>query len=133
MDIEVVDETVLELPPESNDSIYNSYKKWQETRNSGDTPEDTMLAYLKEIATMHQPTTLQNRYDSLRKSLMENENINIEYYEKLKNFIKDKLAEYQLIDSKSFSKDEITQFLERADDKAYLQSKVIINLIHNMY
>ena len=112
------------------------YKKSQKTtrEKSGKTKteekaiksfsENVLLAYFGKLADKYKPSSLWSRYAMLKSTLNINYNVSIESYPKLRALLKRKSDNYYAKKARTFSVDNITQFIAKAPDEIYLATKV---------
>jgi hypothetical protein len=94
------------------------------------TSEKVLLAYLEEKSSKITPPTLWSSYSMLKPTLNVKENIDVRKFPKLVISKTNQLI-YRGKKSKVLTREDITKFIEEADDKTYLFKKVLMfNFIH---
>ena len=131
------EKTSISMLPEKSRYIYEQTYKcftdWKK-KNNTTTSEDVLLAYMSNLSERYQPSTLWSQYSMLKALIKENEDIDIESFPKLKNFIKAKNKNYVKKKSNTFTAKEIEKFLLEAPDHKYLATKVSnFNKLNNRY
>lgn len=116
------------LPKTSKEKYELAYKKFMDWRKNKNIicsfSENVLLVYFEELSKTLKSSTLWSQYSMLRSTLSVKNNINISKYEKLKAFLKRKSENYAPKQSKTFTCEEVQQFLECASDEKYLLAKV---------
>ncbi|XP_066256701.1 protein tramtrack, beta isoform-like isoform X10 [Euwallacea similis] len=106
--------------------VYKNFMDWCASKDFTTYTEDVVLKYFEDLSLTHSCATMWVYYSMLRSTLIINNNINIEKYEKLRNFLKIKSKGYQSKKAKLFTQEEIDTFLFEAPDHIYLATKVAI-------
>ena len=83
-----------------------------------------LLAYMSNLAEKYQPSTLWSQHSMMKALIKHIEDIGIEFFVKLKYFIKAKNKNYVKKKSNTFTAKEIEKFLLEALDHNYLATKV---------
>lgn len=129
--VEAAKITSVDLLPKKSRNLYEkaykAFMDWRDRKKTTSFSENVLLAYFGELAEKYKSSSLWTQYSMLRTTLEVRQNINIATYGKLKTFLKRKSDGYKAKKSKTFTPDEINMFIENADDKKYLATKVGIN------
>ncbi|XP_071562162.1 uncharacterized protein [Temnothorax nylanderi] len=115
------------IPQKSKQKYNKAYKQfmdWRAEKKIKSFSENILLAYLSELSHNHKPTTLWATYSMLKTTLNINNNININNYQKLVPFLKKQSRGFQPKKSKVLTPEEINEFLNKASDQQYLDTKV---------
>lgn len=116
------------LLPEKSKGIYkktyDQFKSWCSSKNVSKITENVVLAFLGEKSKHIAPPTLWSTYSMLKATLSVNDNIDLKKFSKLVPYLKKKSVGYKPRKSKIFSKEDISNFIKRADDEDYLLMKV---------
>lgn len=107
------------------ESMYRTFMDWCSLRKFESYTEELLLSYFEDLSESYSPNTLWTYYAMLRHQMLENQNINIEPYSKLRKYIKDiQTNGPQGKKSKYFFRDELDTFIRSAPDSIYLATKV---------
>lgn len=122
------------LPAKSKaqyEKTYIQFREWCATKNVVKISEKVLLAYLEEKSTKIKPPTLWSVYSMLKATLNVKENIDVRKFPKLVPYLKNKSVGYRGKKSKVLTREDITKFIEEADDETNLFKKVLVfNFIH---
>lgn len=118
----------LNLLPEKSRKLYNktyeSFLKWQNEKKTTSFSESTLLVYFSELSAKYKSSTLWTYYSMLRSMITLHKGINLEEYKKLRALLKRKSEGFQPKKAKTFSSEDINNFLTKASDNEYLATKV---------
>ncbi|XP_014216390.1 uncharacterized protein LOC106645125 isoform X1 [Copidosoma floridanum] len=105
---------------------YNDFINWQQTSNNVSFDEDTLLTYFHEISENKNSASLYAKYSMLKTMLNVEKNVDIDKYERLKAFLKEKHGGYKAKKAQVFSLNDVSRFLTEAPDHIYLAEKVAL-------
>lgn len=118
----------LNLLPEKSRKLYmttyDAFLNWRKEKNINSFSESVLLVYFTELSTKFKPSTLWSTYSMLRSTLNIHKGIHIENYMKLRALLKRKSEGFQPKKAKTFSPENINNFLTKASDDKYLATKV---------
>lgn len=123
------------LPLKSKDrynDVYKNYQKWKELTKVNSNSERVILAYFSQMANVKntknnentKASTLWSRYSMLRSTMAIFDGVDISTYAKLKAFLKRKSEGYEAKKAKTFTEQQIQNFLDGAPDVVWLDVKV---------
>lgn len=105
--------------------MYRSFMDWCSLRKFEAYNEELLLSYFEDLSESYSPSTLYTYYAMLRHQMLENQNINIEPYSKLRQYLKDlQVNGPQGKKAKYFTRDELDTFIRTAPNTIYLATKV---------
>lgn len=103
---------------------YDHFQKWSKLNGAAPVSEDVLMKYFSELAEKSKPTTLWSCYSMLKATLRSKDDIDINSYSALRDFVKRKNAGYKPVKAKVFTEEEIAKFLHEASDEHWLDVKV---------
>ncbi|EFA03051.1 hypothetical protein TcasGA2_TC010899 [Tribolium castaneum] len=115
------------LPAKSRpqyEKTYLQFRQWCSMKKIDQVTENVLLAYLEEKSTTLKPPTLWALYAMLKATLNVKENIDTRKFPKLVPYLKSKSVGYRSKKSQILDKEDISKFINEADDKIYLLMKV---------
>ncbi|CAH0560672.1 unnamed protein product [Brassicogethes aeneus] len=121
--------TINLLPEKSKkkyEATYKNFLDWRARHNLDSFCENIVLKYFEQLSEKYKSSSLWAQYSMLRSTLIINNNVNIENYRKLKDFLKYKSQGYTAKKAKTFSQEEINRFINEAPDEIYLATKVAL-------
>ena len=125
---EVANHVSLDLLPKVSKQLYtaayNAFEKWQRDKGSNSFCQDVMLAYFFDLSQRYAPSSLWSIYSMLRTTIHTYDQIDISLYQKLITFLKKQYSGYRSKKALTFTKEEISRFLNEAPDVLYLSTKV---------
>lgn len=105
--------------------MYRSFMDWCSLRKFESYSEELLLNYFEDLSESYSPNSLWTYYAMLRHQMLENQNVNIEPYSKLRQYLKDLQTNGpQGKKSKYFTREELDTFIRTAPDSTYLATKV---------
>jgi integrase len=117
------------LPAKSKvqyEKAYNQFRMWCATKQVVKVTENVLLAYLEEKSKVLKPPTLWSTFSMLKSTLNVKENVDVRKFPKIVPYLKNKSVGYRGKKSKVLTREDITKFLEEADDGTYLLMKVVL-------
>ncbi|CAG9814340.1 unnamed protein product [Phaedon cochleariae] len=124
---EAAQNALLTMIPEKSkeryDIAYRKFENWCEEKKVKHINEKVMLAYFEGHKSL-KASTLWSGYSMLRCEIALEKYIDIKKYTNLLAFLKRQSDGYQAKKSNVLSKEHISQFLMKADDKTFLMAKV---------
>lgn len=118
---------LLELLPAKSrvryERLYQSFVKWCNEKKFTNYTEDVLLAYFRELVSQNRKA-LWALYSMLKACILIHKNIDISRYSKLMAYLKLKTANVKSKTSRALAEDQISFFIEQADDKEFLLMKV---------
>lgn len=114
------------LPTKSRhlyEETYGFYRKWCDQKNIM-TTEDTILAYFNSELSKYKSSSLWSKYSMLRSTINLREGIDISKFPSIIPFLKRRSEGYCPKKSSVLSKQQMEEFLIKADEKAHLFNKV---------
>lgn len=115
------------LPEKSKEAYLKEYRKfmeWREKNGVHSFTERVMLAFFEESTKKFKISTLWSSYSKLKATLRVNHDVDINKYNKLTAYLKRQTVGYKPKKSRTFSRNEINEFLLNAPDEKYLMFKV---------
>ncbi|XP_066256717.1 uncharacterized protein [Euwallacea similis] len=115
------------LPEKSRkkyEQVYKYFMDWCASKGFDTYTEDVVFKYFEDLAVTYSSSSMSVYYSMLRSTLIINNNINIESYNKVRTFLKIKSKGYKGKKSKLFTHEEIDKFIFEAPDEIYLATKV---------
>lgn len=108
--------------------VYDTYKKWQLEHKSSlsNSDENNLIVYFKDLSGKLKPSTLWSIWSMLKKTLNNQDNIDISKFQKLKALVKNNSKGHKPKKSMVFKWDEIMTFINDAPNYIHLASKVSI-------
>lgn len=108
------------------DKAYTSLKSWMQVSGIERLDENALLAYFKNHLNEKNraPSSMWPLWSMLKERLQKHDNINIENWNNLKQFIKEGNMGYTPKKSEIISVQQLFEFLTRAPDETYLTQKV---------
>lgn len=119
------------LPTKSGklyEAAYRSFMEWRDGKKANSFSENVLLAYFGDLAEKYKPSSLWTQYSMLRSTLEVHHNIKLGSYGKLRAFLKRKSDGFQAKKAKTFTPEELNNFIKNANDQKYLATKVRITL-----
>ncbi|XP_064215658.1 uncharacterized protein LOC135265239 [Tribolium castaneum] len=119
------------LPAKSRpqyEKTYLQFRQWCSMKKIDQVTENVLLAYLEEKSTTLKPPTLWALYAMLKATLNVKENIDTRKFPKLVPYLKSKSVGYRSKKSQILDKEDISKFINEADDKIYLLMKTVLIL-----
>jgi integrase len=105
---------------------FESFMNWCASKDIEEISENVLLAYFLEKANvLKSPTSLWSEYSMLKLTISIYKNLDISKFQRLKAFLKRKNDGYQPKKSQVFTSEEITKFLQEAQNDTYLMKKVV--------
>lgn len=124
----------LKLLPEKSrkqyELAYKAFMDWRKNRNVNSLSEDVLLVYFSQLSQKYKSSSLWSTYSILKSTLCIYHNVKLEYYSKLRAFLKRKSEGYQAKKSQTFTPQQIDKFINEAPDDKYLAIKVTHSHIH---
>lgn len=102
------------------------FREWCKDKNVVKISEKALLAYLEEKSATIKPPTLWSTFSMLKATLNIKENIDLRKYPKLIPYLKNKSVGYRGKKSKVLLREDVSKFIEEADDETNLLKKVFI-------
>lgn len=119
------------LPTKSRtqyETAYTRFEKWCDEKRAKHPTENVLLAYFQQKSKVQKPSSLWSQYSMLRTMLSKNKNVDISRYNNLIAFLKRQSEGYKAKKSKVLTKENIENFLTKADDQHFLMMKVCLIL-----
>ena len=116
--------TIPEKSKKRYELIYRAFKKWLTKYEANKISENILLAYFRELSNSKAPNTLWAAFSMLKSMFKLHHDINIDDYDNLHAFLKNRIKGYRPKKAKVFQGSEITQFLKEASDMEWLLHKV---------
>lgn len=118
----------LLLPSKSKhlyENTYTAYRKWCTTKKIIKTTEDSILAYFHSELECYKSSSLWTKYSMLRSTINLNERVDISKFPSVILYLKRKAEGHRPKKSHILTKENVDNFLIRADNKEYLLIKVM--------
>lgn len=134
---EAATNVVSSLLPEKSrvkyEKAYKRFGEWCEEKKVKNTAnEKVLLAYFEHLSKYYKSSSLWAYYSMLRAMISMNKNVDIGKYSHLITFLKRKAEGYRPKKSKILTKQDVIKFLQEADDKKFLLTKVrCLRCCHN--
>lgn len=131
---EAADAASADLIPSASrrqyEKAYNDFRSWCKSKNVADgyISENVLVSYLEHLSGRYSPSTLWSIFSMLKATLLRYDGKDVRSYERVQLLLKRKSAHYKTKKSEVFSKENITEFLRRADDDVFLDIKVAVLL-----
>jgi hypothetical protein len=122
------------LPVKSKEiyeKTYALFRKWCSEKNIKKITENVMLAYLEEKSKIVRSSTLWSTFSMLKSTLNVKENVDLKQFPRLVPYLKNKAVGYKSQKSAIFTRDDINNFIAKADDQDYLLMKVKLQFLNN--
>lgn len=123
----------LLLPSKSKclyENMYAAYRKWCTTKKIIKTTEDSILAYFNSELKCYKSSSLWTKYSMLRSMINLNEGVDISKFPSVIPYLKRKGEGHRPKKSHTLTKENVDNFLIRADNKEHLLNKVcVINVL----
>jgi integrase len=103
---------------------YSEFMAWRAKNKVGNFSENVVVVYFDELSTKLKPPSLWTHYSILKSTLSLKHQVDISKFFKLHALLKRKSEGYQPKKAKTFSPNEIKQFIGEAPDMKYLLLKV---------
>ncbi|XP_045472763.1 uncharacterized protein LOC123679295 [Harmonia axyridis] len=127
---QAANDTIQNLLPEKSQNkyktVYKNFQDWCSNKNIKSFTENVLLAYFSELSTKYKPSSLWTFYSMLRSTLDLNNSINIENYSKLRAFLKRQSEKHVAKKAKTFTPEQLNNFINEAPDEKYLATKVAL-------
>lgn len=109
---------------------YSDFVVWRTNMKIEKTTEKTLMDYFEHLSVKYTPSTLKTTHSMLKTMILSKEKINIEKFKDLNAFIKKKLEGFKPVPRCEgvLLIDHIRDFLNKAPNTKYLESKVILIL-----
>ncbi|XP_031358251.1 uncharacterized protein LOC116181935 [Photinus pyralis] len=121
-----------ELLPEKSRNRYEKERErffnWCKMKQVKRYTETVLLAYFVEKSGKLKSSTLWSMYSMLKSMLILQDNVDISKYAKLQSFLKRKSVGHKPKKSLTFTRQQISTFLEEAPDETFLMMKVALIL-----
>lgn len=122
--------TIQNLLPEKSQKkyqdVYNNFQDWCSSKKIRSSfTENVLLAYFSELSTKYKASSLWTFYSMLRSTLNLNNGINIENYSKLRALLKRQSEKHVTKKAKTFTPEQLNNFIKEAPDEKYLATKVV--------
>lgn len=93
----ITEELLPKKSAEVYQARYNQFKDWAQANNIQAISENVLLGYFSELITEkgYKSSTLWTVYSILRTTLINNDNVNIAHYAKLRSLLKKQTVGYQ--------------------------------------
>lgn len=121
--------TLLPLPEKSQkkyNAAFKNFMDWRNKKNIDTLNENTFMAYFIKLSRTYKPSSLWTTYSMLRRTIKISDDINLENFSKLREYLKNLSEGRHVKKSKNFTSYEINRFISDAPDDIYLCSKVYI-------
>lgn len=119
-------EVNLDETKERELKYYRRFVDWKKERNVTTTTEGVMMNYVRFLSSTNAPNSLHTLYNKLVRPIHEYEKVDIDKFEKVKSWLKEKRNKYEPRKYKELSAEELDRFFKEAPDKDYLLQKVIL-------
>lgn len=106
------------------EKFYAHFMDWKDKNKFDTFSENVVATYFEGLAKQLKSTTLWTQYSILKSTLFIKQNVDISKYSRLQTLLKRKSEGYKPKKAKTFSTNEIKQFIENAPDMKYLMFKV---------
>lgn len=128
--MESCEETINENVPEKSYTryliAYESFVKWQKSKELVSFAEPVLLAYFNEFSMKFKPSTMWSVYSMLKSTLLNNNKVDISKYSQLLAFLKEKADGFQSRKTEVFTAEQVNTFLVEAPDSKYLAMKAVL-------
>lgn len=115
------------VPKKSKDKYdlqYDRFNSWKKENKVLATNEDVLLAYFMEISQKYAPSSLWAFHSMLKMKILNQENIQIDQYYRLENYMRGNAKGFKSKKGKFFEPRDVEKFLNEADDTIHLLNKV---------
>jgi integrase len=113
-----------------NERAYIQFREWCTTKNVVRISEKVLLAYLDEKSAKLKPPTLWSTFSMLKAMLNVKENIDVRKVPTNVPYLKNKSVGYPGKKSKILTQEDISKFIEAADEKNLLNKVMNIHRFH---
>lgn len=133
---EIANSAISNLLPAKSKQLYEKtyiqFRSWCTSKKVVKVSENAILAYLEEKSKKVKPSTLWSTFSMLKSTLNVKENIDVRKFPKLVPYLKNKSVGYRGKKSKILTREDITKFINGADDETHLLNKVCHFSIYHM-
>lgn len=106
-------------------NVYNKFKNWQSGYGVVVISSNLIMAYFHTLdEKKYKPTSLWAYHSMLKATLRVNDDVDIGTFHQVTAFLKGKSAGYKSVKAKVFDEHGIKNFIDRAEDLAWLDVKV---------
>lgn len=115
------------LPDKSKnryERTYSEFRHWHGKNKLKSYSQRVMLAYFSELSLKCKPSSLWAYYSMLKRTLKIKHDVDFQTYAELGAFLQKKSKNYKPTQAKVFTTDQIKEFITKADDETWLDTKV---------